>query len=83
MLSHFASKKFTVTILGAVLIAVLAGLNKRFSLGIEPADLATLAGLIATYVASQAYADAKTEGATSGTVAANAPDELPPPAVKP
>ena len=52
-MDRFKSRKLWATVATAVLVV----LNRKLELGLDAADLATLAGLVATYLVAQGLVD--------------------------
>ena len=52
-MDRIKSRKLWATVATAMLVVV----NRKLGLGLEPGDLATLAGLVATYLVAQGLVD--------------------------
>lgn len=86
ILGLLASKKFVVTVTGYVAAFVVPVVNKKFGVGLSEtevaATLASIASIATAFIIAQATSDIKTNGATSGVVAATATTPPLPPEVQ-
>jgi hypothetical protein len=64
LVGKMGGRKFVVSLVSILLV----GISKMVGMDLGPETVASIAGIAATYVLGQSYADAKTDGKTSTTV---------------